>query len=263
MKRDAENQQPNLRAVSNLSPAEISALVSDDERRRGTGREEQIYTSRFSPEEDRVRWDTWFVLTREFFQPYVSEKDVVVDIGAGDGLFLLNLRARRKIAVDLSPHVRALEEDGIEVLQVPATDLSSSLDERPDVIFMSNFLEHLPDKRTLLDVLAECRRVLSPDGKILILQPNIRYAGVEYWDYIDHHIALTERSVVEALEVSGFEVVRMIPKFLPYTAKSKTGWLASLLPTRMVTRLYLKLPVLWRLFGAQSFFVATPGRFRA
>src|SRR5690606_15766959 len=120
-----------------------------------------------------------------------------------------------------------LAQKGVEVLQVPATEFADRLGEKADLIFMSNFLEHLPDKRVLLDVLDECRRALRPGGTILILQPNIRYVGPAYWDYIDHHIALTEHSLREALEVSGFEVVKIIPRFLPYTAKSALGRLVQ------------------------------------
>lgn len=57
----------------------------------------------------------------------------------------------------------------------------------------------------------------------MILQPNIRYVGPAYWDYIDYHIALTEHSLVEALEVTGYRIERLIPRFLPYTAKSNLG----------------------------------------
>ena len=33
---------------------------------------------------------------------------------------------------------------------------------------MSNFLEHLPDKRVLLEVLEECRQALRPGGTLMI-----------------------------------------------------------------------------------------------
>ena len=90
----------------------------------------------------------------------------------------------------------------------------------------------------------------------MILQPNIRYVGAKYWDYIDHHIALTEESLREGLEVSGFHVVRMIPRFLPYTAKSSLGRLVSPEHYENLVSLYLKNPLAWRLLGQQTFVLA-------
>src|SRR5205823_891260 len=99
---------------------------------------------------------------------YVRPDHTVVDLGAGDGLFITNIAARRRIAVDLSSHVQALANHGIEVLVAPATQFASAIGDKADVVFMSNFLEHLPDKRVLLEVLEECRRALKPGGLLLI-----------------------------------------------------------------------------------------------
>jgi len=81
------------------------------------------------------------------------------------------------------------------------TSLDALADATVDVVFASNVFEHLPSKQHLLQALAEARRVLRPGGRLLILQPNIRYAGGKYWDYFDHHLPLTERSLVEALAI--------------------------------------------------------------
>lgn len=223
----------------------------------GTGHHEQeIYTRRFSPAEEATRKVTWEVLCRDFFQQFISPSDVVVDIGAGDGHFLKNIQAARRIAVDLSPHVGILREVGVEVFQVPAGEFGSHFRDKADVVFMSNFLEHLPSKSVLLEVLGECFRVLKSGGSLLILQPNIRYVGPAYWDYIDHHIALTENSLVEALLISGYKITKVIPRFLPYTAKSKIGHLVRSDRMAWLVKWYLRLPLLWKFFGGQTFVVA-------
>ncbi|HMP47706.1 MAG TPA: class I SAM-dependent methyltransferase [Oligoflexia bacterium] len=239
--------ESNSKAGSNKTTSKTS---------EGIGKESEIYTSRFSPAQEKVREETWDILVSEFFQNYVSPDDCLLDLGAGDGLFVTRIKARRRIAVDLSSHVNKLESAGIEVLQCLASDFVSKLNEPADVIFMSNFLEHLPDKRTVIEVFDECRRALSPDGKVLILQPNIRYVGVKYWDYIDHHIALTEHSLVEGLEVSGFRVEELIPRFLPYTAKSGVGAISGMFDTKSLVSAYLKIPLLWKFLGAQTFICA-------
>ena len=88
-----------------------------------------------------------------------------------------------------------------------------------DTVFTSNFFEHLPDAEALLATLAECHRVLRPGGTIVVLMPNIRNLPGAYWDYLDHHLALTQHSLAEALVLSGFTMERVVPRFLPYTVR--------------------------------------------
>ena len=222
------------------------------------GKETEIYSRRFCAKQEKLRATTWSVLGSEFFQKYIPKDGVVVDVGAGEGFFLRNIEAKRKIAVDLNPTISRLAEYGIETYNCPASELGGVLLDGADVVFMSNFLEHLPTKAILLDVLSGARKILKPQGKLLVLQPNIRYAKAAYWDYIDHHIALTEHSLAEALDISGFQVQEMIPRFLPYTAKSKSGKLATGDRAETMVRLYLRFPFLWKIFGQQTFVVARP-----
>jgi hypothetical protein len=85
---------------------------------------------------------------------------------------------------------------------------------------------------------------------LMILQPNIRYLPGRYWDYLDHHTPLTHLSMIEALKLSGLSPRQVIPRFLPYTVKSR-------LPrSTLFVRLYLRLPFLWSVFGGQMFLVA-------
>ena len=254
---EAEESALRARGASNSPVTEIKTpegrVVCE-----GVGLENNIYTNRFSAAQEAMRRTIWEVLTTQFLQQFIPANSVVVDIGAGDGLFLQYVQAKRRIAVDLSEHVQALTKHGIEVLQVPATELCEHVPEGVDIIFMSNFLEHLPDRALLIEIVAACRKVLKPTGRLMILQPNIRYVGPAYWDYIDHHIALTEHSLVEALEVTGYRIERLIPRFLPYTAKSNLGRLMEGSNVEGLVKFYLKTPLLWRFFGKQTFVVATP-----
>ena len=70
---------------------------------------------------------------------------------------------------------------------------------------MSNYLEHLPSGDAVIAQLEVARRLLKPGGRVLVLQPNIRLVGAAYWDFIDHKVALTEKSLVEAGELAGLE----------------------------------------------------------
>jgi hypothetical protein len=121
-------------------------------------------------------------------------------------------------------------------------------------VFISNFLEHLPTASDVIALLRTVKAKLAPGGTVLILQPNLRFTGAAYFDFIDHKVALTDKSLIEALEVTEFRVVYLARRFLPYTSKSK-------LPRNpWFVRLYLALPFLWRLFGQQTFVVAEKSR---
>jgi predicted SAM-dependent methyltransferase len=74
-----------------------------------------------------------------------------------------------------------------------------------DVVFTSNFLEHLPDKVHVERTLAQAWRCLKDDGFIICLGPNIKYVPGAYWDFWDHFIPLTELSLSEVLKMKGSE----------------------------------------------------------
>lgn len=230
---------------------------------------QEIYSQRFSSLEDALRELVWEVLLSEKLQKYVAKDARVLDLGAGDSFFLRHVVAAKKIAVDINEKVKALREFGIDTLCLPSTAFASALDEPVDVIFCSNFFEHLSSKQEMLETLAECHKALLPGGKLIVLQPNIRYVGVRYWDYIDHNIALTDKSLEEALKVSGFIIDELLPRFLPYTVKSRLGQSLLYLGThkwghqllfhgrgrfglRQLIRFYCRSPWLWRIFGAQT-----------
>ena len=210
----------------------------------------KLYSARFGPAQGARKDRVWRVLCRHFFQRYVNVADTVLDLGAGRCEFINHIVCRRRIAFDLNREVRAHAGPGVEALLGASTDLGVIPNEEIDTVFASNFFEHLPTKQALSETLAEVRRVLRPGGRLLILQPNIRYTGGAYWDFFDHHLPLTERSLEEALGLAGLDVVEVRARFLPYTS---TGHLPQ---HPFLVWLYLKVRLAHRLFGQQSWLVA-------
>ncbi|WP_372485304.1 class I SAM-dependent methyltransferase [Stenotrophomonas sepilia] len=209
-----------------------------------------LYQHRFPAEELANKNRIWQVLCSEYFSKFVSASDTVVDIGAGYCEFINNIPAAGKIAVDLNPDVRRFAADGVRIINESCMAVASIPDASVDAVFMSNFLEHLPSKDLVLQTLRESARMLKPGGRAIILQPNIRFLYDEYWDYFDHHTALSDRSLVEGVLMAGLEPRVVIPRFLPYTTKSRlpqAPWLVSL---------YLKIPLAWYILGKQALVVA-------
>lgn len=210
----------------------------------------RLYRNRFSARELAAMRQVWRVLVRDFFQKRIRPDSTVLDIGAGPCLFVNEVRARRRIALDANPDLADHAEPGVETILARDLSLDEIADDSIDHVFLSNFLEHLPDYRTILDLLARIHRKLVKTGTLLILQPNFRLTPSHYFDFIDHSMILTETSLGEALDAAGFEMLERKVRFLPFTSKSRIPqwpWLVAL---------YLRLPPAQWLFGKQTFVVA-------
>jgi SAM-dependent methyltransferase len=209
-----------------------------------------LHWPRLSQRERERRYSLWRVLCKDFLQRYVQATDVVVDLGAGFGEFINQIRCAKKYAVDISEETGQSVAADVIFLKQPSYRLDSIEDRCVDAVFTCNMFEHLRSKEELVETLREVRRILAPRGRLLMLQPNIRYAFREYWDYLDHHLPLSHESMTEALELAGFVVTECRPQFLPFSTRSRLPQSPFLL------RIYLRLPVLQRLFGRQMFVVA-------
>jgi SAM-dependent methyltransferase len=173
----------------------------------------------------------------------------VLDIACDRGYFIGNVEASEKWATDVRDLSAVLPKD-VHFVRASGLDLTGVLPEGHfGTVFMSNYLEHLASGSQVVEQLKVAWRLLRPNGRVVVLQPNIRFARAAYWDFIDHNVALTECSLAEGAEVAGFETERVIVRFLPYSTKT---WL----PQRpFLVRSYLRIPLAWRIFGAQTLYV--------
>jgi SAM-dependent methyltransferase len=206
---------------------------------------QKIYQNRFT--EDIVfRRQMWQVLCSKFFQKYISREAVVLELGAGYCEFINNIYAEKKIAVDLNRDICNYANKDVEVHIRSSIDLSNILPDSIDVVFLSNFLEHL-EREDIILTLQQIFFVLKQGGKLLILQPNYRFCYKDYWMFFDHITPIDDRSLLEILEASGFRPSVIIPRFLPYTTKS------AIPRSIFLIKLYLSFPIIWKVLGAQCF----------
>jgi len=188
--------------------------------------------------------DSWFVR-------YLDRARSVLDLGSGWGHFINQVDVPQRYAIDLNPEASQRLDPDVELIATDATAPWALDDSSLDLVFTSNFLEHLPGREAVSTVLDHARRCLRPGGRIVCLGPNIRYMAGAYWDYFDHVVPLSDRSLTEALAVSGFEIDEVIPRFLPATMAGRT------VPPSFLIAAYLRLRPAWWVMGRQFLVVAS------
>jgi SAM-dependent methyltransferase len=211
---------------------------------------QNIYNIRFSNHEE-YRNQVWKILVNEYFKQYINSSDCILDLGCGYGEFINNVSCSELHAMDLNPDSRKHLHEDVHFHQQDCSEPWNIEPEKFDLIFSSNFFEHLPSKESLESTISNAKRALKPKGKIIALGPNIAVLKGKYWDFWDHHVALSDQSISELFEILGFNVEKIIPKFLPYNmvrVRKKPLFMVSL---------YLKVPLFWQLFGKQFLLVAT------
>ena len=135
----------------------------------------------------------------------------VLEVGCGDGSRLLRLKAHGWAVEgqDVYPQAAAhgLAGSGItvhaghlEVLRLPA--------ERYDAIVMKHVIEHAVDPAALL---GECRRLLAPEGQLVLVTPNTGSFGHllfgRHWMHLDpprHLFLFSVRNLAALVRKAGF-----------------------------------------------------------
>jgi SAM-dependent methyltransferase len=192
------------------------------------------------------RGRVWREIVR-FVQKDAPSARTVIELGAGYCDFINQFPATRKIAFDLNPEMAAFAGPEVELRTVEATTLPGIEPRSVDLVFASNFLEHLHQKE-LEALLPRIRSVLAPGGRLILIQPNHRLCADRYFEDPTHQTIFDDTSIVKFLTSHEFHVIRLEPALLPFSMRSRlphSGWL---------TRLYLWSPI--RPLAAQMYVVA-------
>jgi SAM-dependent methyltransferase len=174
----------------------------------------------------------------------------VLDPAAGRGEFVNAIDAEERWVVDSVEYDETVRDPDVKVVigDVRLVELPEAYF---DGVFVSNLLEHLATHDDVARFLQRIRRCMTPGGRIAVLGPNFRFCAREYFDCADHTLALTHVAVEEHLYSAGFEIERVVPRFIPYSFRSRVPqapWLV---------RAYLRFPIAWRVLGKQFLIVAS------
>ena len=208
----------------------------------------KVYEFRFAGLSQVKKDATWALVTR-WIESKLGNPRSVLDPAAGRGEFIISSRAPERWACDLSDQ-RTSWPTGITTRfgDIYKVDLP---EKHFDLIFVSNFLEHLATPDDVFQYLLQLRKSLKPDGKLAIMGPNFRFSANEYYDFADHLLPLSDRTVEEHLAAVDMKCERIIPRFLPLAFRSQR------FSHPLLVKLYLAVPFFWRFYGKQFFIVAT------
>lgn len=208
---------------------------------------QRLYSYRFRDVDQASREAVWREIA-QYVYARMGEPRAILDPAAGRGEFISAVPAAERWGVDLVSQ-GDLESAGVKMIiaDIMDADLPAG---HFDGVFISNFLEHLPDQNAVAALLAKLRDTMRPGGRIAVMGPNFKYCARDYFDCADHTLVLSHVGLAEHLHAAGFEVDELHPKFLPYSFRG------LLPPSAALTRTYLHSPMAWRFLGKQFLAIA-------
>jgi hypothetical protein len=204
---------------------------------------ERLYEYRFRDIDQGARAAVWSEIGPHV-HGLMGNPQTVLDPAAGRGEFIGSIDAAERWFVDEVAYPEAESDPEVKVVTSKIMDADLPEDHF-DGVYASNFLEHLFNQEEIAQFLERMHTVMKSGGRIAIMGPNYRYCADEYWDCADHWVALTHVAIAEHLYAAGFEPVKIVPRYLPYSFRG------ILPPSKALTRMYLRTPIAWRLLGKQ------------
>lgn len=209
---------------------------------------QRIYEFRFRGINHEKKSAVWKEISGKIYE-LMGKPRKVLDPAGGQLEFIRQIPAQECWVVDLVQYDSILENTSIKFIQgdIFEVDLPHA---HFDGVFLSNFLEHLASPEEVSCLLEKLFSHMEPGGRIAIMGPNFKYTTKVYFDCADHILPLTHVSVAEHLHGAGFELRKIVPRFIPYSFRSRLPANSSL------TALYLKMPLAWPIFGKQFLLIA-------
>lgn len=192
----------------------------------------------------KARKRVWREIVR-FVASDVQQIETLIELGAGYCDFINQFPATQKIAFEINPEMATYADKNIDFrLEDAISGIQNIESKSVDLIFASNFLEHL-EEAELNQLLPEVVRCLKSDGQMIIIQPNYSLCAKNYFNDPTHKLIMSDKNLESYINPYGLRVVKLIPNVLPFSLKTRLPkW-------PLLVRLYLASPV--KPFGAQMY----------
>jgi SAM-dependent methyltransferase len=204
---------------------------------------QRLYEYRFRDIPQTTRSQAWTEIAAHVYRE-LGRPQRTLDPAAGRGEFINAVPSPERWAVDAVDYEEGTHDPGVNVVVSDIFEAELP-QEHFDAVWVSNFLEHLLTQEAVATFLEKMRDTLRNGGRIGVMGPNFRYCAKEYFDCADHTLIFTHVAIAEHLYAAGFEPIRIVPRFLPYSFRGR-------LPAgpRLIRR-YLQTPQAWPLLGKQ------------
>jgi len=178
--------------------------------------------------EENKHW--WFVGRRRIIAAFVQaicrklnlERPRILDVGCGTGanLELLSEFGEAE-GVDVSPQaIEFCRLRGLKEVQLGSAERLPNEDASFDLVTALDVVEHLDDD---VGGLQEMRRVLRPDGRLLLFVPAFMFLWGVQDDVSHHRRRYTRAGLQRAVEAAGFHVERLTYANLMFFAPTLVG----------------------------------------
>lgn len=160
---------------------------------------------------------------KPWFLNYIKKGDLVLDLGCGNSQNTVKAAkiAANVVGLEIDPHLlqiakKSNQEEKLKNVQFLSADLEKKLNLPSatfDKVIFLDVLEHLKNRN---QALSEVRRVLKPNGILLLGVPNSqttwkkfqRSAKVCSFSDADHKIEYSENSIKQLLKKHKFKIVK-------------------------------------------------------
>jgi hypothetical protein len=207
----------------------------------------RIYEYRFRGVTSSQKQLVWKIICYWLYDKVLNKPGRILDPAGGMCEFINNIQAKEKYTIDIEEEF-ITKHANPDVKIIIGSSLAVDLpQDNFDAVFISNFLEHLNTPEEVALLLERMFCTTKPNGRIVIMGPNFKYAFKNYFDFSDHKLIFTELSVAEQLYGAGYKIIKIIPRFLPLSFRSGSKFSV----TAFTVKTYLNFPLLWKIFGKQ------------
>ena len=143
----------------------------------------RLYEYRFRDVAQTGKLAVWREIA-QYVHARMGAPERVLDPAAGRGEFIRSVPAAERWGVDL---VRQADLEAANVKMIISDIMDADLPaDYFDGVWVSNFLEHLPDQNAVADLLGKLRAAMIVGGRLAVMGPNFKYCQREYFDCADH-----------------------------------------------------------------------------
>lgn len=196
--------------------------------------DENYYKARFKFDKDRTK--VWRAICEFIQKKFVSENATILELGAGYCDFINNIQGQKKYALDIDKNAEQYKSEEVTFFCQSTTDPLNLEQDEIDFVFASNLFEHL-DNDQLDATMKNLGKHLKKGGKIALMQPNYKYCAADYFDDYTHVKVFSHVSLSDFLVSHGYEIEKCIPRFVPFSMKSR------LPKSYFLTKLFVNSPI--------------------